>query len=69
MGAVLATALAKLVLQFDELTSDSTASNALRAEVCLFLLRARKPGGTDRNVGRDLHHPCRTIQVCHGANR
>jgi len=34
-GAVLATALTKLVLRFDELTSDSTASNTLRAEVCV----------------------------------
>jgi coatomer subunit beta len=34
-GAVLATALAKLVLRFNELTSDGTASNILRAEVCL----------------------------------
>lgn len=37
-GAVLATALTKLVLRFDELTSDTTASNILRAEVCFTLL-------------------------------
>ena len=36
-GAVLATALTKLVLRFDELTSDTTASNILRAEVCFAL--------------------------------
>jgi hypothetical protein len=36
-GAVLATALAKLVLRFDALTKDSTASNILRAEVYIFL--------------------------------
>ena len=36
-GAVLATALTKLVLRFDELTSDTTASNILRAEVCFVL--------------------------------
>ena len=36
-GAVLATALTKLVLRFDELTSDTTASNILRAEVCFTL--------------------------------
>jgi coatomer subunit beta len=35
MGAILATALAKLVLHLDELTCDSTASNILRAEACL----------------------------------
>lgn len=34
-GAVLATALTKLVLRFDGLTSDSVASNTLRAEVRL----------------------------------
>jgi coatomer subunit beta len=49
-GAVLATALAKLVLRFDELTSDSTALNMLRAVAHLFLLRARKLGDTDHNL-------------------
>jgi hypothetical protein len=34
-GAVLATALTKLVLRFASLTSDSSTSNILRAEVCL----------------------------------
>ena len=69
MGAVLATTLAKLVLRFDELTSDSTALNMLCAEACLFfycvlaswatLTTICNPG----NVDHDLHHPRRTIQV------
>ena len=74
-GAVLATALAKLVLRFDELTNDSTASNILRAEVCLssccvlaswaVLIIICIPG----NVDHDLHHPRRTIQVRHSTDR
>ncbi|KIM89600.1 hypothetical protein PILCRDRAFT_1939 [Piloderma croceum F 1598] len=36
-GAVLATALAKLLLRFNELMSDSTASNTLHAEVMLIV--------------------------------
>jgi hypothetical protein len=70
-GAVLATALVTLVLRFDALTSDSTSSDILRAEVCLFLLRA--PILTTicilGNVDHNLHHPRRTIQVGHGTDR
>jgi coatomer subunit beta len=70
-GAVLATALVTLVLRFDALTSDSTASNILRADVCLFLRRA--PILTTNyilgNVDHDFHHPRRTIQVRHGTDR
>jgi hypothetical protein len=33
MGAMLATVLAKLILRFDELISDTAASNIFRAEV------------------------------------
>ena len=74
-GAVFATALAKLVLYFDELTSDGTASNMLRAEACLsfccvpanwaILTTIYDPG----NVDHDLHHPRRTIQVRHGTDQ
>ena len=38
------------VLRFDELTSDSTALNMLRAVARLFLLHARKLGDTDHNL-------------------
>ena len=74
-GAVLATALAKLVLRFDELTSNSTASNILQAEVCLSLccMLASWVILTTvyilGNVDHDLHHPRRTIQVRHGTDR
>ena len=33
-GAVLAAALTKLVLRYDELATDKPKANALRAEVC-----------------------------------
>jgi coatomer subunit beta len=66
-GAVLATALAKLLLRFNELMSDSTASNTLHAEVCLsfcgvlaiwaILTTIYILGNVDCN----LHYPHRTI--------
>jgi len=75
MGAVLATTLAKLVMRFNELTSDSTASNILCAEACpslccvlaswVILTTIYNPG----NVDHDLHHPRRTIQVRHGTDQ
>ena len=74
-GAVLATALAKLVLRFDELTSDSTASNILRPEACLpfcCVLASWVMLTTIYNLGsvdHDLYHPRRTIQVRHGTDR
>jgi coatomer subunit beta len=49
-GAVLATALAKLVLRFDALTKDSTALNILHAEVYLFVLRACKLGDANHST-------------------
>ena len=74
-GAVLATALAKLLLFFNELTSDSTASNMRRAEACFsycyvltswaILTTIYNPG----NVDHDLHHSRRTIQARHGTDR
>ena len=71
-GAVLATALTKLVLRFNELTSDGTAWNILRAEVRLPLFS--EDGCPDRSftigyANHDLHYPCRTIEIRDCVNR
>lgn len=66
-GAVLATALTKLVLRFDEKAKDRVAANALRAEVVRLLdSRCLSDGGGSSvgNVDYDFCHPSRAIQVC-----
>ena len=69
-GSVLAVALTKLVLRFDDKSRDPTASNILRAEVnsvflqfffChadAFLLLG--------HANHDLDHPRWSNQICHG---
>jgi len=73
--AVLATALAKQLLLFDELMSDSIASNTLRAEVCLsfcgvlvswVILTTIYILG---NVDHDLHYPFRKSRARHDADQ
>lgn len=69
-GSVLASALTKLVLRFDDLTNDRPKANALRAEVrtpvnVSIAFTDAHPG----NVDNDIYYPRRPVEVCHGTNR
>ena len=70
--------LAKLALQFNELTSDSTVGctscwgRLLGSGLFCCVLVSRAILTTMYivdNVGHDLHHQRTTIQVCHGTDR
>jgi hypothetical protein len=69
-GSVLASALTKLVLRFDDLTTDRPKANALRAEVrtavdvSIAFIDAH-PG----NVDNDIYYPGWPVEVCHGTDR
>lgn len=64
-GTVLATALTKLVLRFAEQSKDVTASNTLRAEVCLlhYVLVEHVMYPFIGDVDHDIGHSCRPVQV------
>jgi coatomer subunit beta len=56
-GVVLATALTKLILPFNELTCNNAVSNTLGVDIQPFLLFGQLEYGCPDH---DLHHPCQT---------
>lgn len=69
-GAVLASAMTKLVLRLDELHKNPSTSNELRAEVCqlLVLLASVLITATAGYVDHDIYYPDRPINLCHCSN-
>jgi len=69
-GSILAVALTKLVLRFDDKSQDPTASNILRAEVNSVLLKffftMLTPFLLLGHANHDVDHPRWSNQVCHG---
>jgi hypothetical protein len=69
-GSVLASALTKLVLRFDDLTDDRPKANALRAEVRTTVNVSIAFTDTHPvHVDHDVYYPRRPVEVCHSTDR
>jgi hypothetical protein len=69
-GSVLASALTKLVLQFDDLTNNRPKANALRAEVCTTVnVFIAFTDAHPVHVDHDVYYPRQPVEVCRGTDQ